>query len=539
MSARLTKSSTGDFPKLKLPQYPAVQDRETSEAKYWKAFQHLNPKAKFNCQGTPSCIHFNPANEKQYIVTASSKVSLYFCTPFDKLQRSYSRFQDDAFSGKFRRDGKLIVAGDRTGSVKVFDVETKALLRQLKRHSAAVRSTAWSSDGLFMLSASDDKNVKRWDLGTQDVVWDSKKVHHDYVRALDSHPTVSHIFVTGSYDHSICLWDSRVQGPVHTMNHGHPVEYCMIAPTGAMMMTAGGNEVKVWDLFGSNRLMHTFSNHQKNVTGIAMDGSGSRLLSCSLDGHVKVYSLHTMQVVNGMHYGAPLVSMGISADNKKLVVGYADGTLSIKTRKDGSTGSLGLEEDDKISSNSKGSFTSHDDPTSMSRQERFYKGAGAAAERIEDGLVETERTIGLRPYEKHLKLFNYQLALDTALKSRNPLVVVTVLEELCRRSGLTIALTGRDENSLEPILSFAAKYISNPRYSKLIVQVTHKLLDMYSSVIGHSDAIDELFLKLAKQVKTEVTFQRQVMKCMGALDGIISASTMPSNYGQVGIGSDL
>ena len=38
-------------------------------------------------------------------------------------------------------------------------------------------------------------------------------------------------------------------------------------PPGAMLLTAGGNEIKVWDILSGGRLMHTFSNHQKNITG--------------------------------------------------------------------------------------------------------------------------------------------------------------------------------------------------------------------------------------------------------------------------------
>jgi hypothetical protein len=57
-----------------------------------------------------------------------------------------------------------------------------------------------------------------------------------------------------------------------------------------------------------------------------------------------------------------------------------------------------------------------------------------------------------------------------------------------------------DESTLEPLLSFAARYVAHPRYARLIVAVAHKMLDLYASVLGHSDAIDELFLKLHRQV---------------------------------------
>ena len=38
--------------------------------------------------------------------------------------------------GNFRRDGKLLTAGDEKGTVKLFDVETKTMLRQAQPHSS-------------------------------------------------------------------------------------------------------------------------------------------------------------------------------------------------------------------------------------------------------------------------------------------------------------------------------------------------------------------------------------------------------------------
>jgi len=289
-----------------------------------------------------------------------------------------------------------------------------------------------------------------------------------------------------------------------------------------MLLSAGGQEVRVWDLVGG-RAMHTFSNHQKNVTSLAMDGSGSRVLSAGLDGHVKVYSLQTMQVVHGMKFGAPLSCVGVSPDNRKLVVGFVDGNLLVRTRHtDGPSGSsLGLD----MSSVPPGGVSDGAPAAGTgAAASRFYKGAGAAAERAEDGMVEAERNTRLRPYEALLKKFSYQKALDAALKTRNPLVIVTVLEELSRRNGLVSALSGRDEASLEPLLSFAAKFISNPRFCHLIIKVSHTILDLYAHVLGHSDAIDELFNKLQKHVRCEVAFQHSIMSVLGMLDAIVNAS---------------
>jgi U3 small nucleolar RNA-associated protein 15 len=203
-----------EFQKIREKQFPQVQDRETSEAKYWKSFGVTKEEKLL---GTPNCIQFNPVSLDTYLVTSSTKVMLYDSMS-DKVQRAYSRFTDDAFSGRFRKDGKLIVAGSKDGYVKVFDMKTKAVLRQLKQHTAAVRSTVWASDGLHIISGSDDRKVKLWDLATEDVVWDSKSQHTDYVRCVETNPSNPDIFVSGSYDHSVKIWDKRQEQAASSMD---------------------------------------------------------------------------------------------------------------------------------------------------------------------------------------------------------------------------------------------------------------------------------------------------------------------------------
>ena len=203
-----------EFQRLKLRQFPQVQDRETSEAKYWKSFSVTKEEKLL---GTPNCIHFNPVSLDSYLVTSSTKVMLYDSMT-DKVQRAYSRFTDDAYSGRFRKDGKLIVAGSKDGYVKVFDMKTKAVLRQLKKHTAPVRSTVWSSDGLHIISGSDDRKVKLWDLATEDVIWDSKSQHTDYVRCVETNSANSDVFMSGSYDHSVKIWDKRQEGAALSMD---------------------------------------------------------------------------------------------------------------------------------------------------------------------------------------------------------------------------------------------------------------------------------------------------------------------------------
>ena len=480
--------------------------------------------------GTPSTIHFNPARSDSYIVTYGTKVSLYD-RKADKVLRSYSRFQDNAYSGHFRNDGKLIIAGDKTGAVKVFDVQSKAMLRQMRSHKGAVQCTMWSSDGLHMLSGGDDKSVRCWDLGTQEEVWKEAGAHDDYVRAMCPNASMPAVWATGGYDRTVKLWDRRQsKSGLPPMLHDFPVESLVMAKSGTMLAAASGNVIKVWDLIAGGRLLHTFSNHQKNISSLCLESSGARMLSCGLDGLVKVYNLRSMQVCHGMKIGAPLLSVALSGDTRKLALGCVDGSLIVRTRPFDAKASLPSEttEGGSSSSSSGSNSSSSSVADSLTKDKKFYKGAGPAVSRTVDRMIDTERKERLRPYDVHLKEFNYHKALDKALHTHNPLVVVTVLEELCHRSGLTIALQGRDERTLEPLLSFAARYVAHPRYASLVLAVTHRLMDLYAGVLGHSDSIDDLFLKLYRQVKAEMGMQRKMMKVKGTLDGIISTSHLIS-----------
>ena len=49
------------------------------------------------------------------------------------------------------------------------------------------------------------------------------------------------------------------------MNHGHPIDSSLITPSGTILITAGGNEIKLWDLIMGGRLLHTFWIYEKNI----------------------------------------------------------------------------------------------------------------------------------------------------------------------------------------------------------------------------------------------------------------------------------
>ena len=96
------------------------------------------------------------------------------------------------------------------------------------------------------------------------------------------------------------------------MSHDAPVESILSYPGGSLLASAGGNTVKIWDLLSGGRVLQTLSNHQKTITCMAFDGNASRLLTGSLDHHVKVYNVQDYKVTYSSKYPAPVQSIAVS-----------------------------------------------------------------------------------------------------------------------------------------------------------------------------------------------------------------------------------
>lgn len=127
-------------------------------------------------------------------------------------------------------------------------------------------------------------------------------------------------------------------------------------------------------------------------------------------------------------------------------------------------------------------------------------GAGYEGERK----VGRERKRKLLEWDRLLKDFRYSDALDAVLRkvisssvfsfsllsllvshanpspdaqqSVTPATTFALLEELIHRAGLPLALANRHDLSLEPILRFLVKHITNPRYCVLAADVAVVLI---------------------------------------------------------------
>ena len=126
-------------------------------------------------------------------------------------------------------------------------------------------------------------------------------------------PISSDIVVSGSYDHSVYVWDRRAgEKPIHSFMHGCPVEAVMFLPNGTTLAVACGNEIKIWDLVAGNPLLSTISTHNKTVTSLGLANNGARIVSSSLDRQLKFHDVSTFQTVHSLPFPSPILSANVA-----------------------------------------------------------------------------------------------------------------------------------------------------------------------------------------------------------------------------------
>jgi U3 small nucleolar RNA-associated protein 15 len=507
-------ATSGEFKRLVLKQFPPTTEVETAENAYWKKFQAPQELQQI---GPVTHIDVSPAAPHHMAITTSTRIHLY-STATNEVVKTFSRFRDVVYSGTFRSDGKLIVAGGAAPQVQVLDIGTRAILRTFRGHAGAVHSTRFSSDNVHVLSCSDDKTARYWDLPTGKPLALLGE-HNDYVRASAASPASPSMWATASYDHTVKLWDLRAtdnsassasMASAMTLDHGAPVEDCFFMPGGGLLMSAGGNVVKVWDLLSGGRMLHSFSSHQKTITSIGLDGTGTRLLTGSLDGHLKIYDLKTYEVTHGFKYKGGVLAFGMSPTNSHLLAGSADGMLTVRRRNVKKAELQDLQSRQAIIRGGTYKY--------------FIRGKNAKPT-PSDFTVASTRHKRISPYDRALRKFDYKKALNEALDTRSPVIVASMLEELRLRVGLQRALAGRDEESLEPLLAFLIKYVTDPKYSSLLIHVCTLVCDIYAPKLSQSMLIDQLFVKLHEKINEEMRLQKQIRGVVGMMDAVMAAQS--------------
>ncbi|XP_071720610.1 protein SLOW WALKER 1-like [Rutidosis leptorrhynchoides] len=498
----------------------------TPESKYWKSFKSNQTQTLIS---SITSLSFSPISPHDFAATHSATVTIFNSQTLEP-KSTIASFKDIATSASYRSDGQLLAAGSLSGQIQVFNVKKRSALRRLRGHSRPVHFVSYPRvDKLHLYSGGDDSIVKYWDVSTETAV-SNLYGHKDYVRCGDGSPASDDMFVTGSYDHTVRVWDVRVSsnGSLLDVNHGAPIEDVIYLPSGGLIATAGGNTVKIWDVIGGGKLLYSMESHNKTVTSLCVakigEGKGDfanqyRILSVSLDGYMKVFDYSKLKITSSIRFPSSLMSVAFSPDGSTRVIGSSNGVLYAGKRK--KEDNLGLVKSEWGKYVGFGAIDEPEKRVLRPSYFRYFRRGQSEKPSKGDYLIMRPKKVKLAEHDKLLKKFHHNEALVSALKAKNPENVVAVMEELVSRKKLLKCVSNLGVDELGLLLSFLQRYSTMPRYAGILIALAKKVVENRIDDINGSDELKGYIRNLKRSIVEEITIQQSLVEIQGMISPLL------------------
>lgn len=239
------------------------------------------------------------------------------------------------------------VAQGHTEAVGSVALSKKANMYQTSGKSAA------NGGGAFIVTASMDRTIKRWNLPGSDVLspklnnqeyldsdtdsafqlttFVSTRAHEKDINIVSIAPNDSSV-ATGSQDKTIKLWKAYDLSLVAVLKgHRRGVWDCQFSLTDRVLASASADKtVKLWSIAsGDYSCVRTFQGHVASVLRVRFLG-GLQLLSSGSDGLVKLWTIRTNECEATMdaHYGK-VWAMDNASEFKTIVSGCSDSHIIV------------------------------------------------------------------------------------------------------------------------------------------------------------------------------------------------------------------
>ncbi len=240
-----------------------------------------------------------------------------------------SKVYDIAFSP----DGKLIASGSDDGNVRRWDVVTNQQVGEpLQGHTNRVNSVAFSPDGKWIVSGSADGTLRRWDAVTGQVIGEPLKGHTGWVNSVVFSPD-GRLIASGGGDGTVRLWDAATGQAIGEPLQGHTnwVYSVAFSPDGKLIASGSGDgTVRLWDAATGQAIGEPLQGHTNTAISVAFSPDGKLIASGSLDETIRFWD-----TTPGQSIGEPLqgytnvqvASVAFSPDGKQIVSGGDDNAI--------------------------------------------------------------------------------------------------------------------------------------------------------------------------------------------------------------------
>ncbi|NET02154.1 MAG: WD40 repeat domain-containing protein [Sphaerospermopsis sp. SIO1G1] len=244
-------------------------------------------------------LAFSTDGQTLVSVGADSTIKIWHTGALDLIDILH-KHQGNVRCVAFTPDGKSLVTGGDDRRILFWNLRDRQVENTLSLDDTAAHSMVLSEDGKILVTGSYRK-IKVWRL-TFNYAQKNQPENKPEIKQIYTFNGHSHIvnslvmttnrqyLISGSQDKTVRVWNLETGELIHTLSSHREGVYTVALSSDQQIIASGSADktIKLWHL-QTGELLATFSGHANTITALLFTASGEMLVSGSLDKTIKIW----------------------------------------------------------------------------------------------------------------------------------------------------------------------------------------------------------------------------------------------------------
>ncbi|PAV14643.1 WD40 domain containing protein [Pyrrhoderma noxium] len=277
---------------------------------------------------SPMSMHYSKYASNKFQVEYIGRKQRVECIKTIQVSREWVREILPQRIVLFSPDGTRLLTNTSFG-VCVYEATSGKLIAGplAEVDGTSVLSATYSSDGRYIVVASEDYVIRKWDTFTNCLVWETEidggQIDLSRVMSAEFSPDAKSV-VFGDYQRSIWVWNVETGNQDGETLKGHTGSVnCLSFSSEGRYLASGSDDatVIIWDMDRREVKTRPLKKHTESVTAVNFSPSGKNVVSGSKDATVLVWNAFNGDVLREIKCEDVVYSVTYSPDELLLLAG--------------------------------------------------------------------------------------------------------------------------------------------------------------------------------------------------------------------------